>query len=364
MTLKEELAARKEVILRKRAKQGAKFKGSKQIRDEYRKERKAVGQELRRRAKIDPDQEFMDSHLGLRPSEYQKFLDRVADKTLGPACAELQETLGRDITIYDLPRCKDGTVDKHYITSGSWENYPEGVYEKQRKLFRAKGLPSKRPDAKNLQKPSLKNIFGGGRPERQADLSEQDQKGINRTALNVQGSLDLHELPGFYDTAYTPETKLQAVVAWLLTGSAKQAAEYASVGHNTILNWKKTAPWWRPLATAIQQERAEELDAEMSNMIHRSMSELHDRITNGDYKYNAKLDKSVQVPIAARDLASIIDRMISNRNLLNGDPTAISEKRTVEQNLDMLRTTFKRMARGEEHGELIEAVEVEDESTS
>lgn len=341
MSLKDELAARKEVILRKRAKQGAKFKGSKQIREEYHRERKAVGKELSRRAKIDPDQEFMDSHLGLRPSEYEKLLER-------------------GYTLETVPTNKDGTANKRHITSGSWDNYPKGVYEKHRGLAQHYGLREKAPDAKNLQRPSLKNLWGGGRPERQADLTEQDAVGVNKTALNVQGTIDLHDLPGFYDTAYTPETKLQAVVAWLMTGSVKAAAEVASVSAGTIMGWKKTAPWWKPLAGAVQQERSDELNAEMSSVIHQAMDELQDRINNGDYKYNAKLDKAVQIPMAARDLASIVDRMISNRNLLNGDPTSISEKRTVEENLDLLKTTFKRMS----SGETIEAIEVIEQDES
>jgi len=35
--------------------------------------------------------------------------------------------------------------------------------------------------------------------------------------------------------------------------------------------------------------------------------------------------------------------MISNRNLLRGDPTSRTENRTTEENLNFLRTEFKRM---------------------
>jgi len=338
MSLEDDLAKRKEVILRRRALKGEVFKGSAEYRRERKQQDKAVSKLLKERARQDPDQEFMDSHLGLRPSEYQKALDR-------------------DLDINSLPKNKDGTVDKRYITSGSWENYPKGVFKKHQNLARRHGLKNKREDAQNIADITLKNPWGGGRPEKQADLSEPDEKNVNKTATNVLANLDLHELPGMYDTAYTPETKLQAVVAWLMTGSVAAAADYASISKNTILKWKKQSPWWGPLAKAIQDSRAEELDASLSNMIHTSMTELADRITHGDYKYNAKLDKAVQIPMAARDLASVIDRMISNRNLLRGDPTSRTENRTTEDNIAFLKTEFKRMGRDTV---IIEAEEVDD----
>ena len=338
MSLQDELAKRKEVILRRRALKGEVFKGSVDYRKADHAQHKASGKILRERARLDPDQEFMDSHLGLRPSEYRKALDR-------------------EIYIWGLPRNLDGTVDKRQITSGSWDAYPEGVFKKFVGLSRRYGLREKKANAKNLAPCTLKNPFGGGAPEKQADLSLDDSKNVNKTASNVLGNINLHDLPGMYDTAYTPETKLQSVVAWLMTGSVGAAADFASVSKNTILTWKKQAPWWHPLATAIQEARAEELDASMSGMIHASMDELSDRIYNGDYKYNSKLDKAVQIPMGARDLATVIDRMISNRNLLRGDPTSRTENRTVEENINFLKTEFKRM--GGEEPVLIEAEEVE-----
>ena len=376
ISLEDELKARKLVNLRKRALKGEIFKGSSEYRKKEHRRVKSAGDANADRIKYtalgwvkvngvweDPDKEFIKEHLGLRPEEYHKFHERVLSGTLGPEGAEYYTEGDTPLDVlHKLPRNKDGTVMKQYITSGSWDAYPEGVLEKHRKLARSKGLMTKKPDAKNLAPVTLKNPFGGGRPEKQADLSLPDDKQVNKTAVNVLANIDLHKLPGMYDTAYTPETKLQAVVAWITTGSVAAAADYASVSKNTILRWKKQAPWWLPLADAIQAVRAEELDANLSNMITDSMQELADRVKNGDYKYNAKLDKAVQVPMTARDLSSVIDRMISNRNLLRGDPTSRTESRTVEENLNYLRGEFKRMGAEAEDADITEVLNEPSES--
>jgi hypothetical protein len=91
----------------------------------------------------------------------------------------------------------------------------------------------------------------------------------------------------------------------------------------------------------VQQARQEELDSYLSGVIHKSVEVVNDRLEDGDWKYNAKLDKLVRVPVQAKDAAVIADKAITNRNLLRGDPTSRSDSTTLAEKVQDLKQQFK-----------------------
>lgn len=324
MSLENQLAARKEVILRRRAKKGEQFNGSANIREEYHKERKEAGKKSSRtKHENNPVTIFRAEHGGLTPEEYQILLDK-------------------GLTLEDLSKNKDGTVCKRFLSGPKKGQGKHRLRTVRRKMLR--GEMPKKSEAKNHQERNWKNPLGGGSTGKEIDIAEQGVKShkiIDTCAAVMNGNLDWESLPGFYNTKHTPDTKVHAVVAYIVTGSFAEASRFTTVPATTIMDWRKNSGWWPTVAKYVQLARQEELDTQLSGVIHKSMELVQDRLEDGDYKYNPKLDKLVRVPMSARDAAAIADRTIHNRNLLRGDPTSRTETSTLAEQIAELKEQFK-----------------------
>ena len=323
-SLTEQLALRKEVNLKKKALKGVVFKGSGEIRAEAKKIRHHANKQGHvTRKENSPVEVFKRSHLGLTQEEYEILLSK-----------------GKDLE--DLPLNKDGTACKRFLSGGE-----EGCFKNRmkelRKKYRREGLPEKTEQATNHQPRTIKNPLGAGGPVQQVDLPKQLKTSTNIlecTARVLPQVQDWEALPGFYDTKYTPETKIHACTAYLVTGSFSKASKYSAVPESTIKSWRGTE-WFRTVARYIQAARQEELDIQMSDVIHQSIGVVQDRLQNGDAKYNPKTGEIVQIPIQAKDAALIADKIIKNRNLLRGDATSRTDNSSLAEKIMDLRQQFK-----------------------
>ena len=324
MSLEDDLAARKEVILRKRAKAGERFKGSAQIREEYKKERREASKAgVKTKHENNPLTIFRAEHGGLTPDEYQILLDK-------------------GLTLEDLDKNKDGTVNKRFLSGPKAGDFKHRLRDLRRK-FRREGMPK---EAKNGQERTKKNPLGAGAPPTAVDINElqiQSHKIIDTCQSVLNANLDLESLPGFYNTKYTPDTKIHAVAAYIVTGSFAEASRFTAVPADTIMTWRKTSEWWPTVSKYVQQARQEELDTQLSGVIHKAVEVVSDRLDGGDYKYNPTQDKLVRVPVQAKEAAAIANQAISNRNLLRGDPTSRTESSTLAEQIQDLKKAFKEM---------------------
>lgn len=323
-SMTEQLAKRKEINLRKKALRGDDFEGSAEIRKQYHKRRKKAARKAAVTKKMNsPEEIFKRDHSGLTEQEYQILLSK-------------------GLTLEDLEFNKDGTPNRWFKSGGS-----EGCFKNRlrnlRKKYRREGLPEKSEQTTNHQPRTISNPLGSGAPVHQVQVSKQLKvstevlETCNKVLANV---VDWEALPGFYDTKYTPDTKIHAVTSYVVTGSFKQAAKLAVVPESTIKGWKGTE-WFRTIARYVQQARAEELDSSMSNVIHQAMEAVHDRLTEGDTKYNPRLNEVVRVPVSAKDATLIADRVIHSRNLLRGDATSRTENTSLAEKIMDLRQQFK-----------------------
>lgn len=341
MTLEEQLAARREVILRKRAKKGDKFKGSAELRKEINQAQKETNRKIRRtKHDTNPIHIFQAEHRGLTFTQYQILL-------------------AKGLLLEDLDTNSDGTACKRFLSGPKPGDFKHRLRDLRRK-YRREGLPDKAEETTNHQPITMSNPLGAGSPVPQVNLQDMNKKSheiLDTTQKVVFSGVDFESLPGFYDTKHTPETKLHAVTSYMVTGSFKEASKFSAVPEGTIKHWRKTSEWWPAVSRYVQQARQEELDVQLSGVIHKTIHVIADRLEDGDYKYNAKLDKIVRVPVQAKDAASIADKAISNRNLLRGDATSRTDTSSLAEKIQELKTQFQSFAVKEEktiEGEIIE----------
>lgn len=130
------------------------------------------------------------------------------------------------------------------------------------------------------------------------------------------------------------DDRLDAALAWLITGSTVEASKVCGVPDRTIRDWM-TKDWWEPVLEEARKAKQKELDAVWTRIIHKAAIEINDRLDNGDSVLN-KNGAVVKLPVKAKDLSFILSVITDKRNLARGEPTSRRESKTVEESLKVV----------------------------
>ncbi|HQT26542.1 MAG TPA: hypothetical protein PLK99_08090 [Burkholderiales bacterium] len=126
------------------------------------------------------------------------------------------------------------------------------------------------------------------------------------TALTVTGS------------HYSDEQRREAVAHFIVTGNMRRVSELTGIPHSTLLGWKNS-DWWHTLIVKVRAEKESELDARFTEIIHRGIEQVLDRIENGDYvMVNGQLKRK---PVSAKDLGLITAITFDKRQIIRNCPT-------------------------------------------
>lgn len=143
--------------------------------------------------------------------------------------------------------------------------------------------------------------------------------------------------------SYSDKEKMNAACSFAVCGNSRRVAEITGVPEGTIRAWK-TTEWWEEIQSRIIKEQDEELDTKLTKLVDKAVAEVNDRLEDGDYVYNSKLDKLIRKPINAKDLAVVAAITVDKRQLLRGQPTSRTENISQESTLKKLADEFKRFA--------------------
>ena len=203
---------------------------------------------------------------------------------------------------------------------------------------------------------------------KRSTLSKEEKAAISRKNGAKSASMPRNaypksdKLPLEYDVAdmyadiydprakIAPEMKIQAATCYMLTGTTRGTARMTGINQQMISEWKNHAQWWEPVLRKIRKDKQDELDAEFTELLHKSTEQLKDRIVNGE-EISTK-DGLVIKKMSGRDIAAAINTIYDKRTMLRGDPTSITHRVDHRQVLEELRGEFKEMARDEAKQEL------------
>jgi len=125
---------------------------------------------------------------------------------------------------------------------------------------------------------------------------------------------------------YSPEQKVAAAQAYLITGTSIQAQKYCGVKADIIRTWKSKSVWWNDLFQSVKKQKNNELEATFTKTMDSAVVQLQDRIENGDSKVQ-KDGNILKVPMGGKELAIVVSIMYDKRALLRGDVTSRVEKK-------------------------------------
>jgi len=137
------------------------------------------------------------------------------------------------------------------------------------------------------------------------------------------------------------EDKVAAAMAYIITGSSEQAAKLCGVSGRTIRHWT-TQEWWPDLIADARRTKQEELDTQLTDIIHKAIGGIKARVENGDehtYKDGSKIFK----PVPARDLAWITAILIDKRAIMRGSASVVAKNVPEKERLAQLKKDFEKI---------------------
>lgn len=141
-------------------------------------------------------------------------------------------------------------------------------------------------------------------------------------------------------------TKLEAAIAYLMTGSTEEAGRMVNVPGRTIRSWTQES-WWEDVIKEAQTVKQKELDAIWTGLIHKAADKLRTTIDEGETVLT-KTGETKKIPVKAKDLAIIMSIAVDKRALMRGQATSRKETVTIEKKLDMIADKFKEIGETKE----------------
>lgn len=126
---------------------------------------------------------------------------------------------------------------------------------------------------------------------------------------------------------YTNKERLEAASHYVVLGNMSKVSDITGIPNETLSNWKTKTDWWEPLVTAVRNEKTEEIDANLSRILHKSTEALENRIDSGD-AYVKKDGTVGHKDMSGRDLATVTGIIFDKRQILRNLPTSIKSEST------------------------------------
>ena len=161
---------------------------------------------------------------------------------------------------------------------------------------------------------------------------------------------------------WSEKERLQAVSAYLVLGKVSLVAATTGIPEDTLRKWKM-ASWWSEAEDEIRRSSKLQLSGKLSEVITKTITQLDDRVTNGDFFYNPRLGTFERKPINASQASKITSELIDKTLLLEKHAT---QERISEEGLDIrlkkLRDEMIRFAKAKTiSGELLPAETIQGE---
>jgi hypothetical protein len=130
---------------------------------------------------------------------------------------------------------------------------------------------------------------------------------------------------------WSPRQKREAVAAYLILGNMMFVVASTGIPEDTLRGWK-AQQWWKDTEEEIRKGSKLELSGKLSKVISKTVEQLDDRVTNGDFIYEPKTKSFHRKPVDARTASRITVDLIDRAILLDDK---VSTDRITDEGLEM-----------------------------
>ena len=154
-----------------------------------------------------------------------------------------------------------------------------------------------------------------------------------------------------YDT-YTQAQKMDAILAFMDTGSVTQASKISGVKFHTLRLWRKM-DWWKEAEQELREELNRGFESKASDIALKAMDQLQDRLVNGDAEMNRKTGEITRIPVKASVANQVTKDMLHQKQSLERiNSKQILTEDNVDQMLQKLKEEFLKFSKAKEIKEI------------
>jgi hypothetical protein len=165
------------------------------------------------------------------------------------------------------------------------------------------------------------------------------------------------ERPSEY-RAYSDKLKAKAVRTYMKCGSLQRTAELIDVPFYTVQSWRYRTNWWGELTKRYQEEADRRLASKMEEVVAKAVTQIENRIDNGDQILDSKTGEVISVPVKMRDLTAAAKTLSDRTDVLIGRATKDSiAKEMMADKLAKLAKEFAAFTKDKKEETIIELEE-------
>lgn len=142
---------------------------------------------------------------------------------------------------------------------------------------------------------------------------------------------------------YSDDQKLEAAKLYLVTGNTTQTAAALGISLATLKAWK-VSDWWKEIISELKSQSVLQLSSKLRVIALKALSQVEDRIENGDYFWNNETQSLERIPVKARDLHRITIDMVTKSVQLEDTPLAEENQKQMSDKLAALQASFEKFA--------------------
>lgn len=142
---------------------------------------------------------------------------------------------------------------------------------------------------------------------------------------------------------YPEKVKIEAATLWAVTRDIKRVAEIMDIYPSVIRLWMKE-PWWDNIISQVRKEKNEELDSKLSEVIHKTVEVIKDRVENGEVQVDRRTKEEFRVPLNTQAATRVLEVTFKERQLLRGEATTNVQSTSTDKKLEQLAEQFKTIA--------------------
>jgi len=123
---------------------------------------------------------------------------------------------------------------------------------------------------------------------------------------------------------YSDDVRRAAIGMFVVLGNYKAVSNKLNIPHTTVCGWAK-CEWWLNEIAQVRIEKADELDAQVTNSINKAIKSVDDRLEQGDAYIHTKTGDIAYKPVSCRDSATVLGILYDKRQIMRLLPTTITQ---------------------------------------
>lgn len=150
--------------------------------------------------------------------------------------------------------------------------------------------------------------------------------------------------------------KLEAVSAWMMTGSWAAVNAATNIPVDTLKHWKMQ-DWWKDAVAELRQASNTQMSGKLQKIISKSADIILDRLENGDIHFNPKTGEISRKEINAKIASEILHKSVDKELLLQKVEQAPQLKE--EAIMDRLKAIQQELSKNAKKHKPINVIDVE-----